>query len=249
MTFSYQLYSSRNFGPLADTMSMLKDIGYEAVEGYSGLFETPDDIAKLKYALDVSGLSMPTAHFSLDALENDPASVIAKANTLGVNRIYMPFIMPDDRPTTASGWREFGARVETAGKPIRDANLGFGYHNHDFELIETDGVIPMDAVLEGGPSLEWEIDVAWVVRGNADPGAWIAKYKDRITSVHMKDLAEPGDCLNEDGWADVGHGTMDWAGLSVALQTTPAEYFIMEHDNPSDDKRFAERALRSAKSY
>lgn len=32
--FSYQLYSSRNFPPLAATLTMLADLGYAEVEGY-----------------------------------------------------------------------------------------------------------------------------------------------------------------------------------------------------------------------
>ena len=31
--FSYQLYSSRNFPPLADTLRMVAEVGYTQVEG------------------------------------------------------------------------------------------------------------------------------------------------------------------------------------------------------------------------
>ena len=166
-----------------------------------------------------------------------------------MKNVYVPFIMPDDRPSDAAGWTAFGQRVEKAGKPLVDAGFGFGYHNHDFEFVEVDGVVPMDALLQGGPSLEWEMDVAWVVRGDADPIAWIERYQDRITAAHMKDLAPAGENADEDGWADVGHGRMDWAGIMAALRKTPAKHFVMEHDNPSDARRFATRALASAQSY
>ncbi len=36
--FSYQLYSSRNFGPLPETLKMLGNLGYTQVEGYGGLY-------------------------------------------------------------------------------------------------------------------------------------------------------------------------------------------------------------------
>jgi hypothetical protein len=42
---------------------------------------------------------------------------------------------------------------------------------------------------------------------------------------------------------------VDWKGLMVALRGTGAKHFIMEHDNPSDDARFARRSLASAKTY
>ena len=52
-TISYQLYSSRNAGPLAETLRMLKAAGYGAVEGYGGLY---GDVPALKAALDAAGL-------------------------------------------------------------------------------------------------------------------------------------------------------------------------------------------------
>lgn len=249
MSFSYQLYSSRNFGPIGDTLKMLKAAGYASVEGFGGLYETEETTGALIEALKDTGLSLGSTHIGLDVVESDPAGAVNLARSLDMQSVYVPFIMPDDRPTTAAGWRKLGARIEAAGKPLRDAGLGFGYHNHDFEFVETDGIIPMDALLEGGPSLEWEIDVAWVVRGNQDPLEWIDRYKDRITAAHIKDLAPEGENRDEDGWADVGHGTMDWAGISSALKATPAKHLVMEHDNPSDDKRFASRAIASVKSY
>ena len=247
--FSYQLYSSRNFPPLTDTLTMLADLGYDGVEGYGALYADDAKVAELIDNLGKSGLRMPTGHFGLAQLEGDPAKVLSIAAALGLTRIYCPYVLPDDRPTDAAGWRAFGARLQKAGKPFRDAGFGFGWHNHDFELHALpDGRIPQDLIFEGGPDLEWEIDVAWVVRGGGDPKAWIAKYAPRITAVHVKDIAPAGQNTNEDGWADVGHGTVDWKGLMAALGTTPCTNFIMEHDNPSDHARFAKRSLAAAKA-
>ncbi len=61
----------------------------------------------------------------------------------------------------------------------------------------------------------------------------------------MKDIARKGEGLDEDGWADVGHGVMDWARLMAALRQTRALTFVMEHDNPNDLKRFATRSFAS----
>ena len=57
---------------------------------------------------------------------------IAKA--LDIETIYCPFLPPDQRPDTAAGYVEFGRRLQEAGKPYRDAGLGFGWHNHAFEF-------------------------------------------------------------------------------------------------------------------
>jgi sugar phosphate isomerase/epimerase len=191
---------------------------------------------------------MPTGHFGIDQLEKEPDRVLEIAKAVGIETIYCPFVMPDQRPDSGSGWYAFGQRLQKAAAPYRDAGLGFGWHNHDFEFRKTaDGALPQTAIFEGGPDLEWEADIAWVIRGGADPLQWIRTMKHRITAVHVKDIAPAGENADEDGWADVGHGTVDWKALMAALkEQTNARYYVMEHDNPKDDKRFAQRSLAAA---
>jgi sugar phosphate isomerase/epimerase len=246
--FSYQLYSSRNFPPMSETFKMVAAAGYTAVEGYGALYADAAMVAQTKAGLEATGLKMPTGHFSLDMLENEVETTLAIAKALDMDSLYCPFLMPNDRPTDAAGWRAFGARLEAVGAPYRAAGYGFGWHNHDFEFVALpDGQLPQDLMFAGGPSLEWEMDVAWVVRGGADPLAWIEKYKDRITAAHVKDIAPAGTCVEEGGWADLGHGTVDWKTIMAALRKIGVKHFVMEHDNPSDDARFASRSIATAK--
>ncbi|MDB5552462.1 MAG: sugar phosphate isomerase/epimerase, partial [Rhizobium sp.] len=104
-------------------------------------------------------------------------------------------------------------------------------------------------IFDAAPGLSWEIDVAWVIRGGADPLAFIDRYKDRITSVHVKDIAPAGQAEDEGGWADVGHGIVDWKTLWQALKATKARHFVVEHDNPNDIKRCASRSIASIKAF
>lgn len=245
--FSYQLYGSRNSGPLEGTLRMLAEAGYGAVEGYGGVYGDPAGLAR---ALRAAGLAMPTGHFAPDMLERDPHGVLAIAGAVGMERVYAPWIAPGDRPASRAGWMALGARLDAMGRPFRDAGLGFGWHNHDFEFAPLPcGTPPMEALLEGGPDLEWEIDVAWVIRGGADPLDWIARHGARITAVHVKDIAAPGAGAGEDGWADLGQGTVAWRPIMAALRSaTPARHFVLEHDSPSDDARFARVSLAAARA-
>ena len=245
--FSYQLYSSREFPPLGDTLAMLRGLGYEQVEGYGGVY---DDPAALRVALDSNGLTMPSGHFGLDALENDSANVIEIAKTAGMKSVFCPHIGPDLRPDSAAGWSEFGRRLAKAGEPIMKAGFTFGWHNHDFELRPlADGTVPLAHILDAAPELAWEADIAWIVRGGADPFDWIARYGDRLASVHVKDIAPAGEKADEDGWDDVGHGTMPWPALWAALKNTPVDLFVMEHDKPNDHERFARRSIEAARGF
>lgn len=245
--YALQLYSARNYPPLNEVLDSLASLGYTAVEGYGGLYKELD---KLTAALAGSGLKMPSAHFDLHALETDPDGCLHIIAKLGVTSVYCPYLPPDLRPSDARGWRMFGAKLQNIAQPFLNAGLAFGWHNHDYEFEPLeDGARPIDLIFEGGPDIEWEADLAWIVRAGHDPIPYIEKYADRITAVHIKDLAPEGENLSEDGWADVGFGTINWAKLMKALTVTKVRHFVIEHDNPGDFKRFARRSIAIANLY
>jgi len=248
MNWSFQLYSARKFQPWEDVIAMVAAAGYRQVEGFGGLYEDPTALREL---LDRNGLSMPTGHFGLDMLENDFARARRIAETLGVGTLICPHIASELRPSDEAGWRGFAARLAAVQENCRKAGLRFAWHNHDFEFVPTaDGVVPQRVILDAAPEIGWEIDVAWVVRGGSDPLAWIDEYASRIVAAHVKDIAHPGEKLDEDGWDDVGHGTMNWPAIMTALRDkTPARVFVMEHDNPSDAGRFARRSIEAANTF
>lgn len=248
MNWSYQLYSARNFQPWEEVVKTLAQAGYTQVEGYGGVY---DDPKAFRAQLDAAGLAMPTGHFSVEILENRFDEAAAIASTLGMTLMACPYLMAEDRPASADGWRGFGERLGRIGEKARAAGFDFAWHNHDFEFVTLeDGSVPQALILDAAPNIGWEIDVAWVIRGGADPEAWIARYADRILAVHVKDIAPAGQNPDQDGWADVGHGTVDWRHLIATLKAkTPARFFIMEHDNPSDQARFARRSIETVTSF
>lgn len=248
MDTSFQLYSARNFMPWADVLKRLANLGYTQVEGFGANYV---DAAETKALLDQNGLTMPTGHFfPIGSFEENLSVSLAAAKTLGMSRVFCP--APEDLwrdGTDAANWISLAQRLEEACKKVNDAGFAFGWHNHHWEFMPLPGgEIAMDLILEHAPSIDWEMDVAWVVRGGADPLAWIEKYKDRITTAHVKDIAPEGENADEDGWADPGHGIMDWKAIASALKGIGVDIFVMEHDNPSDIDRFASRAIETFRS-
>ena len=66
----------------------------------------------------------------------------------------------------------------------------------------------------------------------------------------LEDIARQGEGLDEDGWSDVGHGTIDWRGLMRRLrEKSAARHYIMEQDNPNDIERFARRSIEAAQAF
>lgn len=247
MDLSFQLYSARNVPSLDNFLGTLAALGYTQVEGYGGLYSDPEGFAdKLKQ----HGLAMPTGHFGLDMLK-DKSATLKVAEATGVKTIYCPHISPDLMGNSDAKWTELAETLAGLGETYRAEGYGFGWHNHHFEFWKTEsGKTPMEIILSTAADIEWEMDVAWVKRGNEDPVTWMGRFGDRISAVHVKDIASEGENADEDGWADVGHGVMNWNSLINEVTTkTKAKYFVAEHDKPADAERFARRSIETAKAW
>lgn len=232
---SFQLYSARNFPPLDSQLKTIADAGFTNVEPYGAFYV---DVPAASQLFKDYGLTARSGHFGIDSLETELDRNLGIADALGIATIVVPYLVPDARPKDTAGWKAFGDRLATVGERVRKAGLGFAWHNHDFEFVALpDGSFPIEHILVG--DVKWEADIAWIVRAKADPKPWIGRYGAVMPLVHVKDIAPAGENLNEDGWADVGTGVVDWKTIWPLCVAAGAEIMVAEHDNPSDLKRFA----------
>ena len=237
---SFQLYSARKFPPLERQLEKIAALGYRHVEPFGALLSEIDELDR---GLKANGLTAPSCHVGIDLLRQDAAGAAAKVKRLGTQIIVVPYLLPDVRPADREGWEGFGRELSDIRKKVNDLGFVLAWHNHDFEMVPlADGATPLDILLAADPALTWEADLAWIVRAKSDPLAWVRKYPDRISLFHIKDIAAPGTATDEDGWADVGFGTIDWERLLPALKETSARLYVLEHDNPNDFERFARRS-------
>ena len=232
---SFQLYSVRKSPPLDRQLAMLKRFGYTNVEPFGGLY---DDLDALERGLEDHGLTALSGHVALAMVEDERERTLALARRLGMTTVIVPFIQPGDRPTDRAGWQRYGERLVKAAADLGAAGLRLAYHNHDFEFRPlADRSQPFEHLM--GAGVLWEADLAWVAKAGADPKPWLARYAGRVPFIHVKDIAPPGGKADEDGWADIGQGTLDWTDLWRASVAAGAEVMVAEHDNPSDGERFA----------
>lgn len=241
MNLSLQLYSMRDCADQIALLSQLSSIGITQVEGYGGVYSDP---AAYRAAMDANGISMPSGHLALDDIETDFDAMMTLVTTMGMKKVYAPYLEEKDRPTTNLGYIALAKKLNIAAARFADRGVSFGWHNHDFEfaLLE-DGSKPMDVLLEHAPDIAWEADLAWIVRGESDPQTYIERYGNRMSAIHVKDIAADGTNVEEDGWADLGSGTMDWAALLQACRALDNDLiYILEHDKPADPVAYASRS-------
>ncbi|CAN5898486.1 sugar phosphate isomerase/epimerase [soil metagenome] len=227
-----QLYTLRHLSDdVTDLVKVAADVGYTGVEGGYG----PDmDAAKIKDALDENNVQMVSAHVSLDALEGDLSSVVAFQKTLHNDTLIIPWISDAHYSDTAASWQKLGARFNKIAQQVKAAGMTLLYHNHSFEFGSYDGKLGLEYLLDSAPDLGLELDLGWCQEGGVDPLPLLKKYSGRASRVHVKDRAPEGENSAQDGWADVGHGVINWEPLLAAAKNAGTEWFVVEHDAPTD---------------
>ena len=239
---AYQLYSSRNFPPLADQLPILKSMGYDAIEPWLPAYEA--DPALFRRQLDDAGLLCRGFHMPLAGLVDEADRFIDIALTLGATVMIPPYVAPQERRLAPDYWRGLGDRLARGAAAAKPHGLKVAWHNHDFEYRPlADGSRPIDHIFEaGGPDVLFEIDCGWIARAGADLAAELRRYADRIVAIQLKDTAPPGT-KKDDGWTATGDGIIDWPRLAPLFRQTKADHIVAEHDNPSDWQTFARRSF------
>jgi sugar phosphate isomerase/epimerase len=236
---SIQLYTMRSLGDLDRILDAVAEAGYRHVETVGSHL---DDAATTRAKLDARGLDAPSSHVSLAALRERPDAVVDACRTLDCGELFMPAVPPDQRDMAAAGWRALGQELGEMAERLQGQGIRLGYHNHHWELEPKEGGrTALELIFEaaGGSPLTWQADVAWLVRGGVEPKAWLERYRSRLTSAHVKDIAPTGQNEDEDGWADVGAGVLDWHDLWQACRRAGARWMVVEHDKPKDPARTA----------
>src|SRR5258707_8674786 len=231
---SIQLYTLRSLGELDRVLDVVKQAGYGHVETVGSHLE---DAENVRGKLDARGLKVSSSHVSLTALREQPDGVVRACRTLGFDQLFMPAVPPEQRHSPAPFWRALGRELGEIAKRMRDQGIAFGYHNHHWELAPKEGAkTALELIFEAAESspLAWQVDIAWLARGGGDPKQWMERYRDRVISAHVKDIAPPGQNEGQDGWADVGAGVLDWRDLWQAARAAAARWMVVEHDKPAD---------------
>jgi sugar phosphate isomerase/epimerase len=229
-----QLYNLRYVDtPLGEKLAKVAEIGYDGVE----MLQDHDISAtETKDLLDKNGLKVSSAHISLQKLEDDLDGVVAFSKAIDNSALVVPALPQEMRDNDGPGWERIGRRLGELGKRCADQGIRLGYHNHSFEMVKVDSRLALEWLFDGAgvEDLFWEPDLAWIQHGGVDPVELLGRYTGRCLRIHAKDLAPAGENQDQMGLADVGYGVLDWNAILPACKVAGAEWFIVEHDLPSD---------------
>lgn len=228
-----QMYTLRDYGTTEEQFQFAADSGFRYVETVGTHDLSADEMNAL---LEETGLQVVSTHVDLGTLRSDLQGVISFNEAVGNRNVVMPYLSEDDRPTSARGWAELGTELGEIGAQLQEAGMQLAYHNHDFEMEEVDGALVIDHLLNAADpaNLMWQADVAWIDRGGQDPAELLSAHAGRVVSVHAKDNYPEGEGEDEGGFATVGGGRLDWGAVLPAAAEAGVQYYIVEHDSPTD---------------
>lgn len=244
LPISVQLYSLRRLpGGLDAVLSTVAKAGYTAVETVNDHGVSASEMQDL---LAEHNLTVSSSHVGIQVLQEKLAHVINFNKFLGNPVIAVPApYAPMWASSTAEDWRSLGRDLDAIGAKLRAAGMRLLYHNHGIEMQIHEGKRALDWLFESADpaNLAFEPDLAWIAHGGGDPVAILGQYAGRCPRVHVKDLAAPGTAENEKGLADVGYGILDWSAILPAAKAAGAEWYVVEHDEPTDPAASVKRSL------
>lgn len=246
-----QLYTLRD-AMTADTPGSLKklsDLGYKNLElaNYSdGKFYgfAPKDFKKIVGDL---GMNILSSHTQVEAagITIDNAKKMADDHAeLGVKYCVQPWVNEPDR--NIESYKKMVGDWNEVGKIMKGVGIQFGYHNHNFEFVNIDGIVPYYDIFmkEMDPDLiTMEIDLFWVTKAGQDPVEMFKKYPGRFQLFHLKDMRtkqDPFFDVNKDDVCSVGAGVIDFKTILASKEIAGMKHWFVEDDNQGNGKTFEE---------
>jgi sugar phosphate isomerase/epimerase len=221
-----QLYTVRELfskDPMR-TLEQIAAIGYREVEYGGGGYDRMDHAA-LRKTMERLGLTSPSIHVGYEALVSDFDGAVAMAQALGADTLVVPYM--SDAHRSAEGWKAAVADFNRYAERLKKAELGFAYHNHDFEFtLKPGGTSLFDTLIaDADPALvRLELDLFWTVAAGEDPKAIINRLAGRIYAYHVKDRTADGKMTS------VGKGVIDFADIFTLNTLAGVEHFYVEND-------------------
>jgi sugar phosphate isomerase/epimerase len=228
--FGLQLYTLRDDFP-KDPKAVLKqvaDFGYSQVEGYEtnkGIFWGMTN-TEMKSYLDSIGLTMISTHCNIN---QDFERKADEAAAIGMKYLIAPYLGPQK---SLDAFKQAADKFNKCGAICKQRGLRFAYHNHDYSFVPIDGQMPQDVMMQNtdADSIDYEMDIYWVVTAGQDPMAWMKKYPNRFKLCHVKDRKATAGGAEKFASVNLGTGNINYREMVPQLEKLGMQYFIVEQE-------------------
>src|SRR6185436_17856384 len=145
---------------------------------------------------------------------------------LGHEYLIVPSL-PAESSRSLDAWRTWAERFNNAGQIANKAGLWLAFHNEPGHQRIISGQVPLDHFIQyTDPSVvRLQLDVGNMLMGGGDPMKYLAKYKDRYWSFHLKDVT--ADRKKD---TELGSGTFDFKKFLAAIPNLNSKPCYVEQE-------------------
>lgn len=187
----------------AATIKQLGEMGYAFVEaaGYAdGQFYgmSPEAFSKL---LNANGLSFTASHCGHPLPDKEQWETTMQWWDQCIDahaRVGVKYIVQASMDKQGYGsladLKRYCDYFNAIGEKCNAKGIRFGYHNHDKEFEEVDGMVRYDYMLQNTDpdKVMFQLDLYWIMKGGKEANAYFEQYPKRFELWHVKDEKELG---------------------------------------------------------
>ncbi len=181
--------------------------------------------SEVRRIIKSAGLGCVSSHFGFRELKENLDARIAWAQEMGLRQmIVSTFALPGT--ATMADWAQAAGELNKIGEQTHKVGIQLGFHNHQFEFKEIDGVLIYDELMKHlDPALvKMQFQVAVISLGY-EAATYLTKYPGRFISLHLVDWS-----ATEKKVVPVGKGSIDWKKLFAAAKIGGIKNYFVEMD-------------------
>jgi sugar phosphate isomerase/epimerase len=179
--------------------------------------------ADLRHTIEDAGLRCESCHFGGNELKQRLDERIAWAKDLGLTQMILAsFGLP--ATATLGDWTRAAEDLNKTGEQVKKAGLQLGFHNHDNEFKQLDGILIYDRLMSTfDPALvKMQFQVS-VIRLGFEGAPIMQKHPGRFLSMHLQDYNAA-----EKKQVAVGSGDVKWKELFAAAKSAGVKNYFVE---------------------
>lgn len=237
--YGLQLYTLRDqlSADLTGTLEAVAKIGYKELEvfGYGAGKVFGLSPREFRNIVEDLGMRLVSGHYLKGSanipvggtLTNGWEQAVEDGAEMGLEFMICAYLSPEQR-RSLDDYKRFAELLNTSGEVAQKGGIQFGYHNHDFEFQEMEGILPMHLMMDHTEDdlVVAELDLYWMSKAGYKPSDFFKKYPKRTALWHVKDMADS----KEKEFTEVGNGVIDFKAIFAEQSISGMKYFFVEQD-------------------